>query len=146
MYCFPSVTMPEGAIQDAEKLGMTPDTLYLLTRQYEQAHCLLLYAVASAVLAKCLHTCFSNIKRSGALRHGSEIDFEIDKFLRNPLKCRLFPRIVSGAVTGHLAVEIIEEAVKDIITNAIGRGFGRIRVQCHCIISLQRDHATIELL
>jgi aspartate/methionine/tyrosine aminotransferase len=30
MYCFPSVQMPEGAIQAAQAAGMTPDTLYAL--------------------------------------------------------------------------------------------------------------------
>lgn len=30
MYCFPSVQMPEGAIEASQELGMSPDTLYAL--------------------------------------------------------------------------------------------------------------------
>jgi alanine transaminase len=31
MYCFPAVTLPEGAIQDANEKGMAPDTMYAVS-------------------------------------------------------------------------------------------------------------------
>jgi len=31
MYCFPDVTMPEGALREAKKQGITPNTLYCMS-------------------------------------------------------------------------------------------------------------------
>ena len=39
MYCFPNIQIPEKAVKDAEKLGMSPDTLYAVSLLEETGIC-----------------------------------------------------------------------------------------------------------
>jgi hypothetical protein len=95
-----------------------------LRDQNKRAHCMLFYTIASAVV-KCSQgaPAFSKLKRTDALEPGSEINLDIDKFLRKCLKCRSFRKIVSssaaGEARGQATMFIIEEVVGDIIKDAL---------------------------
>ena len=39
MYCFPNIQIPEKAVKEAEKLGMSPDTLYAVSLLEETGIC-----------------------------------------------------------------------------------------------------------